>query len=74
MEKMISLESPISPLNGLEDAIENLNTDLLRFRNTRTTRKFNLEDVESFFVFFYSLRTVAESVKKMEHCIQGLQG
>jgi len=73
MEKMISFESPLTPLNGLDAAINNLNEDLLRFRNTRTTRKFNLEDVESFFVFFYSLRNVAESVKKMEHSIQDLQ-
>ena len=70
MEKIISFQKPIAPLNGLDNAVRNLNDDLLRFRNTRTTRKFNLEDVESFFVFFYSLRNIAESVLKMEHCLE----
>lgn len=66
LEKMMSAESTDSNLSGLNESIQNLNTELLRFRATRTTRKFNIEDVESFFVFFYSLRSIGEALIKME--------
>lgn len=72
LEKMISSSIPISNLTGLNEAIQNLNAELLRFRGTRTTRKFNMEDVESFFVFFYSLRSIAEALIKMEKQIKKL--
>lgn len=68
------LKSQKKPLHSaeLEEALTSLNQDLLRFRGTRTTRKFNLEDVESFFVFFYRLRAIGESVYKMEQYLQKL--
>jgi len=72
LEKMISSSIPISDLTGLNESIKNLNAELLRFRGTRTTRKFSMEDVESFFVFFYSLRYLAEALIKMEQQITKL--
>jgi len=64
-------KAPISSQN-IDHMIDALNQDLIRFRATRTTRKFSLSEVESFFVFFYNLRSIAESIKKMEFYIHHL--
>lgn len=74
LEKLIEFQKPPLHLASLEEALTGLNNELARFRETRTTRKFNLEDVESFFVFFYRLRAIAEAVKKMEIHLQQLFG
>ena len=72
LERMIMLETPITDLMELDETIKDLNKELLRFRGTRTTRKFSLEDVESFFVFFYNLRSIAEALIKLESQIKKL--
>lgn len=72
LEQMILSKPQIFDLSTLNQSISSLNAELLRFRGTRTTRKFNLEDVESFFVFFYSLRAIAEALVKMEDQINQL--
>lgn len=59
-------------LHPLENALTRLSQELLRFRETRTTRKFNIEDVESFFVFFYRLRCIGEDIQKMNAYISAL--
>lgn len=64
--------SPSLASARLNESLRHLNVELLRFRATRATRKFNLEDVESFFVFFYNLRSVAEVLMKMEWQIKRL--
>ena len=56
IEKILESIQDTFHFDVLRQALKDLNQDLLRFRATRTTRKFNLEDVESFFVFFYRLR------------------
>lgn len=71
LERMIEGEN-IDKLDGLSEAIQSLSIELKRFRATRATRKFNIEDVESFFVFFYSLRSIAEELIKMESQIKML--
>ena len=53
-------------MEELKKALQGLNSEQIRFRDTRTTRKFNLAEVESFFVFFYSLRFIGEELIKME--------
>jgi len=53
-------------LTDLPLAVDNLNEELTRFRMTRSTRQFDREDVEHFFVFFYNLRSVIEELLKME--------
>lgn len=65
LEKEFSLEKPSENAPELENALLTLDKELLRFRDTRTTRKFNLQDVESFYVFFHDLRSIGESVKKI---------
>lgn len=74
LEKMIESQKPPQHDAELEDALKGLSHDLVRFRATRTTRKFNLEDVESYFIFFYRLRAIGEGVQKMEVYLQKLFG
>lgn len=68
--KILEREGSSFNFNDLSIALKDLNEDLLRFRATRTIRKFNLEDVESFYVFFYRLRTIGEAVIKIGENIQ----
>jgi uncharacterized membrane protein YgaE (UPF0421/DUF939 family) len=49
----------------LAQSLERLNDDLMRFRKTKKTSQFKLEDVEGFFVFFYSIRSFAEELSKI---------
>lgn len=53
-------------------AMQELNSELIRFRSTHTTRKYNLQDVERFFVFFYNLNAVVEDLKEIEKEINNL--
>lgn len=46
--------------------IDQFNDALLKFRSTHSTRQFSFFDVEGFFVFFYSVRNVAEELSKLE--------
>lgn len=72
LEKLIESQKAPQHLAELDEALKALSDDLLRFRGTRTTRKFNLEDVESFFVFFYRLKSIGEGVLKLELYLQKL--
>jgi len=66
LEKAFMTESEeLINFDELSQSLALLNSELLRFRETRSTRKFNLEEVESFYVFFYSLRSVGESLLKI---------
>lgn len=58
-----------SAKENLIQAVRFLKADLLRFRGTKTTRKFDMVDVESFFVFFYSLGNITENLLKAEEVI-----
>lgn len=59
-------------LPDLELSLSKLKEELLRFRGTKTTREFNLEDVEAFFVFFYSTKALLDVLKRAEGTIQTL--
>lgn len=69
IEKWLESEKELKHLNELNDALKDLQEDLLRFRATRTTRKFNLEDVENFYVFFYRIRMIGDTVVKIADCV-----
>jgi len=67
----------IYPQNKLEaidltDSLEKLKQELIRFRAARPTRQFPLPDIQNFFVFFYSLKTIVEELRKMEKRIEAL--
>lgn len=61
----LSLRQSPGDLNKLENAIGQLQADLVRFRNTHTLRQFSLQDAESYYVFFFTLNAIAENVQKM---------
>lgn len=54
------------PFAEEENALTKLNAELIRFRETRSTRRFDLDDVENFYVFFYSLRLVGEELQRID--------
>lgn len=62
------ISEPPRPLQAhtLKESIETLSVELTRFRSTHATRKFNIEHVESYFVYFYSLREIGESLLGMD--------
>lgn len=53
----------------LNQSLIDLNHQLVRFRSTRATRQFDLDDIESFFVFFYTLRSIGKELIKLEELI-----
>lgn len=53
-------------------SLTKLKDELARFRGTRTTREFGVDDVEAFFVFFYSLKGLLELLKRIESSIHKL--
>lgn len=59
----------MSPVLVASDA---LYLDLERFRTTRATRKFNFEDLENYFVFFFNLKQVVDELVEIEQKINGL--
>lgn len=65
VEKNLSLNIPIVIGESLPHSLELLNTELLRFRGTHTTRKFSLPDVQDFYVFFHNLRYIGEAIIKL---------
>ena len=62
------ISEPPRPLqtHTLKESIETLSVELTRFRSTHATRKFNIEHVESYFVYFYILREIGESLLGMD--------
>lgn len=68
LEKNAWIGIPLGP--QINRARLELQEDLLRFRSTKATRKFELQDVEGFFVFFYTLTSIAEQIPKLEDNIK----
>lgn len=64
-------DQPAKPFLELSTAHEKLTQELLHFRSLRITRKFDLPEVEGFYVFFYNLNNflkvflkIADSLKE----------
>lgn len=72
LNDMLNNAEVIEELTDLPFAVKKLNEELTRFRMTRTTRKYEREDVEHFFVFFYNLRSIIEQLLKMEEKVISL--
>lgn len=66
VSKSLTSKKKGSNSEELAAPLTNLSQELTRFRSTHTTGKFSLEDVESFFVFFYSLRSIANQLRKIQ--------
>lgn len=56
---------------ALQEVLQN---DLVRFRSTRATRQATLTDVESFYVFFYSLNGSVVEMRRIAKKINALFG
>ncbi len=59
-------------LKGITSVLGDMDRELLRYRETKTTQLYNFNDVEGFYVFFYTLKTIAEEIKKVHEDIQQL--
>lgn len=70
LSEALSNDKKPEELNNLLLAHENMQSDLSRFRNTQTTRKFNLTVVENFFVFFYTLDAIVLTIQQIHKEIQ----
>jgi len=68
IKKLESRATSSAPYPFLEEeaALKKLNDELARFRETRSTRRFDLNDLESFYVFFYSLRLIGEELQRID--------
>lgn len=73
LARMISNKQDAAHIQELDKSLKELNEEQIRFRSTRTTRKFSLMDVESFFVFFYSLKVVGDELIKMEKILKTIK-
>lgn len=54
----------------LKATMEGLNQELLHFREKKITRQYNLDDVEGFFVYFYSLKSILHAMQKIEQLLR----
>lgn len=54
------------PFAKLKDAIEKFNIDLTRFRTTRITRSFEIAEVEGFYFFLYSVKSLCACLQRIE--------
>lgn len=62
---------PISAQH-LRESLFDLQNDLVRFRATKTTRKYELQNVEDFFVYFYTIAAIAERILRLRDSIEKL--
>lgn len=60
-------------LQPLELAQNKLNEQLLRFRNTRRTKQYSFDIVENYFVFIYSLKSLAKELIHFNQTLDQLQ-
>lgn len=63
---LIQNEEEIETSSELAKTLQELKNEQLRFRSTKATRQLGIEDLESFFVFFYGLKNVLEILQKIE--------
>ena len=74
LSNMLMSVEPAKDVVDLSDSLEKLRQELIRFRAVRPVRQIPWPDVQNFFVFFYSLKTIAEELRKMGKRIQSLNG
>jgi uncharacterized membrane protein YgaE (UPF0421/DUF939 family) len=60
-------------MENLNTVYENLNSQLIRFRTTKTTRKYSFEFVERYFVFFYSLKSILQNLEHLNDHLSLIQ-
>lgn len=73
LSNAITAHQETEPLSAMLQSQERLQFELACFRNTHTTRKFNLADVERFFVFFYTLNDIVGTLQQVEQQLSTLK-
>lgn len=63
---LIEKEKKETVANPLHETIDRLINEQQRYRETHATRQYKIQAVETFFVFFYTLKNVLETLEKME--------
>lgn len=63
---LIEKEKKETTDNNLEETVKNLLLEQQRYRETHAIRKYPIDAVETFFVFFYTLKSILELLQKME--------
>ncbi|MBA3957208.1 MAG: FUSC family protein [Parachlamydiaceae bacterium] len=72
MSQQLNQRKPVGALTELSSSLAQLQVDLLNFRNTHATSKYNFQEVESFFVFSYELTAVVEELLEIAQKIDVL--
>lgn len=62
-------KKPVEKSVDVKLLLQNLRDGLAAFRSTKATREYNFEDVENFFVFFYTLRFGLEKLDTIKERI-----
>lgn len=65
LSHQLTLRQPVGPQTELQKALSDLHEALAHFRSTHTTKGYNLQDVENFFVFFYNLEAIGKEMEKI---------
>lgn len=64
----LNTKNPTIDLTTLNDAAKKLEESLIDFRQTKGTRQYNFDEVEDFYAFFRTIRTIAqELIKSAKH-------
>lgn len=61
----LQTRQPVHEPPPLAHALENIYEERMRFRRNQTLRNFSLNDVEAFFVYFHTLRMIAEQLMRI---------
>lgn len=68
----LSSENPHLDLTTLEEASRKLEEALVEFRQTKGTRQYNFDEVEEFYVFFYTIRLIEQELTKSSKHISNI--
>lgn len=69
--KLSHLPTPIH-LQALQLSMLQLDEQLIRFRNTHTTREYSFNVVESYFVFIYNLKSLAKELMHFSQILEAV--
>lgn len=69
LKPKLEAEVLIQTIPQMKESEALLNVQLIRFRSTYTTRRFNLEDVEKYFVFLFNLKWLVKELIHLNHLL-----
>lgn len=72
LSQQLAVRHSVGELTDLEESLMQLQEDLGRFRSTHVMRHYGLQEVESFFVFFYIMSGIVEKICQIAQKIDEL--